>query len=84
MNMTVTGKEVVNAFNKSMIRPNHYKTGNIECIDYIKDIMDKEAYEGFLHGNIIKYISRYKHKNGLEDLKKANVYLNWLIESVEK
>lgn len=54
--------------------PNHYNKG-IEVIDYINSwSMD------FLEGNIIKYVSRYKYKNGMEDLKKAKQYLDWLIE----
>jgi hypothetical protein len=56
------------------IEPHHYKTGNIEVIDYI---LDKDF--DYMEGNIIKYVSRYKHKNGLEDLLKAHWYLNKLI-----
>ena len=37
----------------------------------------------FLEGNIIKYVTRYKKKNGMEDLKKAQWYLNKLIETYE-
>jgi hypothetical protein len=37
----------------------------------------------FLEGNIIKYVSRYPHKGGVRDLRKAQVYLNWLIEREE-
>lgn len=40
--------------------------------------------EGFYTGNVIKYICRWKKKNDLEDLKKARVYLNWLIDHEEK
>lgn len=58
--------------------PPHYTTGRIEVIDFIED---KEL--DFLEGNIIKYTTRYKKKNGLEDLKKAQWYLNKLIERVE-
>src|SRR5690606_37907117 len=57
--------------------PDHYKTGGIETIDYIKAKMTPEQFEGYLAGNVIKYISRYRHKNRTEDLKKARVYLNW-------
>ena len=39
---------------------------------------------GFIEGNIIKYICRYKRKNGVEDLKKAQEYLTQLIELCEK
>ena len=63
--------------------PDHYKAGGIETIDFIKAKLTPEQYEGYLAGNVIKYISRYRHKNGAEDLKKARVYLNWLIEEME-
>lgn len=62
--------------------PNHYTQGDIECIDAIKASMSIEAYNGFLKGNVIKYIWRYQNKGNLvEDLNKANWYLNKLIES---
>ena len=53
--------------------PSHYTYGKIECIEVTEHM-------GFLEGNIIKYIWRYKHKHGIEDLKKAQWYLNRLIE----
>ena len=62
--------------------PDHYKQGDIECIDYIKSVLTKEEYIGYLQGNITKYLHRWKNKNGVEDLDKAHVYLNWLIEEV--
>jgi len=65
-----------------MISPEHYK-GEIECIDAIKSSMTKEQYLGYLKGNIQKYIWRYDKKNGIEDLKKAQVYLGWLIKELE-
>jgi len=65
-----------------MISPEHYK-GDIECIDAIKSSMTKEQYLGYLKGNIQKYIWRYDKKNGIEDLKKAQVYLGWLIKELE-
>ncbi len=63
--------------------PSHYSFGEIEPIHYIKDKLSKEAYEGFCIGNVIKYVSRYKHKNGLEDLMKAKQYLEWAIKTYE-
>lgn len=60
---------------KDAINPNHYKQGNIEVIDFILD--QKMDY---LEGNVIKYVSRYKFKNGLEDLNKAKWYITKLIE----
>ena len=44
--------------------------------------MSKIEFMGYLKGNLQKYTWRYRDKNGLEDLEKANVYLNWLIEEV--
>lgn len=63
--------------------PKHYTSGTIEVIDIIKDSSSPEEYEGFLANNVKKYVLRYKHKNGLEDLKKARVYLDWLIKHNE-
>lgn len=60
----------------------HYKNNSIEPIEYMKQNFTKEEYRGFLQGNVHKYMARYKDKNGLEDLKKAKVYLEWLIEDV--
>lgn len=55
------------------INPDHYKQGNIEVVDFILD-----QKMNYLEGNIIKYISRYKFKNGIEDLEKARWYLEKL------
>jgi hypothetical protein len=60
-------------------QPEHYQ-GKKECIEIIKDFMTEEQLEGYLTGNIIKYLYRWKNKNGVEDLKKANWYLNYLIK----
>lgn len=54
--------------------PAHYTNG-IECWDYIAS-----QSLGYLEGNVIKYITRYRYKNGLEDLLKARAYINKLIE----
>ena len=43
--------------------PNHYKTDDgIECIDAIQAMLGKERFEGFLQGNVIKYVWRYQQK----------------------
>ena len=62
------------------INPSHYKGDGIECIDYIKQTMSKEAFLGYLEGNVVKYRHRYRNKNGIEDLRKARWYLDRLIE----
>lgn len=64
--------------------PSHYTQGGIECIEAIRASMSPEAFQGYCKGNVMKYIWRSAMKNGLEDLKKAQVYLGWMIESVEK
>jgi hypothetical protein len=69
----------------SVNHPRHYTIGRIECIDYLKDSMSHSAYEGFLEGNAKKYLHRYRVKyNPIEDLKKAQWYLNKLIEHEEE
>ena len=67
-------------------KPNHYTYGKYECIDVIKDITngnDAIGIEAFCLGNVLKYLWRYKHKNGTEDLKKAKWYLERLIKENE-
>ena len=59
--------------------PPHYNVGGIECIDAILSATNHNK-EGYLQGNILKYVWRYDYKGGLEDLKKAQWYLNKLIE----
>ena len=53
----------------------HYAVMKIQPIEFI---LANEL--GFCEGNVIKYLCRYKRKNGLEDLKKARQYLDFLIE----
>ena len=63
--------------------PAHYLHGRKETIDVISDCMTDDEYHGYLKGNILKYVSRYKFKGEpLEDLQKAHWYLNRLIQEV--
>ena len=63
--------------------PSHYMHGKKETIDVIRDCMESDEYHGYLKGNVLKYVSRYKFKGEpLEDLLKANWYLNRLIKEV--
>jgi hypothetical protein len=66
------------------INPNHYKQGGIESIDAIKAFMSEEAFKGFLKGNCQKYLFRYEKKNGIEDLRKCQWYLERLIGVLEE
>ena len=80
MSIVETQKKIAQVINvgcsmeEDKINPSYYKKG-IETTDYI------QSHElGFLEGNIIKYVTRHEHKNGLEDLLKAEWYLNRLIK----
>ena len=60
--------------------PVHYTaSGGLECIDAIEAAMSTEQFEGWLRGNVLKYLWRYPHKHKIEDLRKAQFYLNRLI-----
>ena len=63
--------------------PKHYLKGGLECIQVIKAQLTPEQYKGYLYGNVIKYMWRWQDKNGEEDLRKAEHYLQWLREEVE-
>ena len=64
--------------------PPHYNQGGIECIDAIKAAtVYKRGIEAVCVANVIKYVWRYEAKNGLEDVKKAQFYLNRLIDELE-
>lgn len=63
--------------------PSHYGQGKIECIEYIKDTLTQEELIGYYRGNVTKYLHRWRYKNGIEDLKKAQWYLRELTELVE-
>ena len=62
--------------------PRHYNESGIECIDALEAMLG-DGFKSYLQGNIAKYLWRYKYKNGLEDLQKAQWYLNKLIGVVE-
>ena len=64
--------------------PKHYLKGGLECIQVIKAQLTPEQNKGYLYGNVLKYMWRWPEKNGLEDLRKAKHYLDWLIKEVEK
>lgn len=59
--------------------PDYYECEGGELIDLLKDILGMKAWMGYCQGNIIKYVIRAPGKNGIEDLKKAKVYIDFLI-----
>lgn len=75
------GAEVGDPVNKA----SHYNDGGIECIDAIEASMTPTEYAGFLKGQVLKYVWRYRLKGKpAEDLKKARYYLDRLIQITEK
>ena len=67
----------------NVCNPEHYNTGNIECIEAIEESMSSVAYKGYLKGNSMKYLWRYDYKGKqVEDLQKAGWYLNKLTDMV--
>ena len=69
--------------NDNVNHPSHYTQGGIECLDAIEASMPPEGFQDYCKGNTLKYIWRYRFKNGVEDLKKAQFYLGRMINSVE-
>ena len=63
--------------------PPHYNKNGIETIDAIESATG-EGFEYYLQGNILKYLWRYRYKNGTEDLKKAQWYLDKLIKITDE
>ena len=62
--------------------PPHYNKNGLETIELIQQSMSEEEFKGYLKGNILKYVSRYRHKHPVEpkkDLLKAEWYLQRLL-----
>jgi hypothetical protein len=66
----------------SLAGGSHYKDLSPEPINVIKGWLSCEEYEGYLRGNVVKYIGRYKLKGGVADLRKAKDYLEEMINHV--
>lgn len=69
---------------KDNINPDYYKKGGVECIDALEAAtIGKTGIEAVYTANIIKYLWRYEDKGKLEDVKKAQWYLNRLANFLE-
>ena len=79
----VERNDEVEPTNDAVQHPSHYTHGGIECIEAIKASMTADGFQDYCKGNIIKYIWRWRDKGGVEDLPKASVYLDWLINAAE-
>ena len=66
--------------NDNVNHPRHYNEGGIECIEALKAATTGlTGVESFCTANAIKYLWRWKYKNGIEDLNKAKWYIDYLI-----
>jgi len=84
MTMTKHPTAPFHLISDSVNHPPHYKVGGIETIDYMKAKSTTEEFRGHLRLTAIKYLSRTGYKgDALEDLKKAQWYLNKLIGEFE-
>lgn len=74
------------SYDQMVDHPNHYQSDSgLEVIDIIETFTSNlVGCEATHTGNVLKYMCRWKKKNGLQDLKKARWYLNRLIEKLEK
>jgi hypothetical protein len=69
---------------KDNINPSHYKQGGVECIDALEAAtVNLTGIEAVCTANAIKYLWRWKEKNGREDLNKAMWYINRLLHNLE-
>tara|TARA_X000001388_G_scaffold67880_1_gene55346 strand:+ start:531 stop:944 length:414 start_codon:yes stop_codon:yes gene_type:complete len=60
--------------------PPHYNKGGLEAIDYIEQQLE-DGFADYLEGNVLKYMHRWRYKNGIEDLRKAKWYLDKLVQT---
>lgn len=65
---------------ESTLEPSYYQQNGQDLIDHLSEIFNADMFIGFMTGNIFKYLTRWQQKNGIEDLEKAQVYLNRLIK----
>lgn len=85
-NMNNRNSETIKSTIEMVNHPAHYQSeSGLEVFDVIEAFTaDLKGVDAFDMGNVIKYVCRWKHKNGLEDLKKAMVYLERVINRLEK
>lgn len=72
-NGSKTAQDIVN-------HPQHYESGQFECIDVMIETQGAEAVANFCICNAFKYLYSWKHKNGVEDIKKAKWYIDKFLE----
>ena len=77
-------EKVRQAIKDNVNHPSHYTKGKVECLDALESAtIGKSGIEAVCVANIIKYLWRYEEKNGVEDVRKAQFYLNRLLATLE-
>ena len=64
--------------------PKHYNKHGVECIDAIRATLTDDEFRGYCKGNVLKYTWRERYKNGLEDLQKAQWYLERVVNDIRQ
>ena len=64
--------------------PKHYNKHGVECIDAIRATLTEDEFRGYCKGNVLKYTWRERYKNGLEDLRKAQWYLERVVNDIRQ
>jgi len=80
MGMCDVGCVCDSCVSESPTDPAHYHS-EIQPIDFMRGLMTRRGFISYCQGNVIKYVSRFEKKGGTEDLEKAQVYLQWMIEA---
>tara|TARA_R100000700_G_scaffold37305_1_gene47353 strand:+ start:156 stop:422 length:267 start_codon:yes stop_codon:yes gene_type:complete len=80
---TLTLGETTITLDDPVNKPTHYNHAGIECIDAIRAALTPEEFKGYIKGNNIKYIWREDYKNGEQDLRKANWYMNYYLDKLD-
>jgi len=80
----IKGGKIVKVGEQDAVNPQHYKQGRVEVIDIIEDaVQGADPFEAVCQANILKYTLRYRHKNGVTDLRKAVWYTEKLIAHLD-
>lgn len=77
------GPEELNKKQEAVHSPSHYVRKGTQAIEAFHAMVPPVEFQGAMRLNVLKYIWRFREKGGAEDLKKAQLYLTWLINSVE-
>jgi hypothetical protein len=83
VNLSTSAKDQIK--DKAVYNPSHYNQGKVEVIDIIEDaVKGAEPFEAVCLANVLKYMLRYRYKNGVQDIEKSLWYTNKLLSEVKR